>query len=411
MGCRRKLFSLFLLVLFSLAFTGSVFGDNSSQPPLGYDPVKGSITGFEIMSDLGDADILLIETALPWDSNANTEVLNSLGYTYNKITMAEVSSTNIDGYQVVMIVNDQVQLFYDQYAQNYDKFERYVESGGTLLFFACDHGWANGDNYTDLPGGVEVGDRYNNTNIITNDSHYIITQVLTNHPDSPLTNADMDGTLCSHNYFVESTLPQGSDIIFRTDDSDQHPTFVAYPLGSGHVIASGLTWEYTYGKYPGPSQQYGFGRALPDVFKYTFSISGQHKISGLNVDIYPEDYWSAKREEVYKHKEDLIDLVACISNNITPEQEQSGVDLALGIDASMVKADFLVVYKRAAAEEKMERLSEGNNPANYSDEVINGVRTISIHDLTIKKASDQQWNDFVFRFKLEDNIAKGTKID
>ncbi len=331
------------------------------------------------------------------------------------VDMTDVPSIDINDYQVILIVNDQVQSFYDNYANNYNKFESYVQNGGTLVFFACDHGWADGDNYTDLPGGVEVGDRIILTNIIANTSHHIVTQELTNHPDAPLTNSDMDSFYSSHNYFIESTLPAGADILFRTDDADQFPTLVVYNLGAGTVIASGLTWEYTYDRYVGPSQQFGFGRALPDVFKYAFSIAGGHKTSGVNVDIYPEDYWLAQRQEVYKAKEDLLDIVACITNNTNPNTEQPDVSLTLTIDNTKIDTSFLKVYKRASAEEiaivKPVKLNEGSQPGEYSVIDNNGIWEITINGLTIPPKSLQQWNDFVFRFKVADDVANGQTLD
>ena len=203
-----KYTSSFIMVIFILT-SSLCYAGNSSEVPAGYKPKKGTQTPFQIKSEGGTPDILLIQTANPWDSDADTTVLDGLSYSYRVIDMTEVPSTSIDDFQVVLIVNDQIQSFYDNYAVNYDRFEDYVENGGILVFFACDHGWANGNNYTDLPGGVEVGDRYNYTNTIANSNHPIVTQELTKHSAAPLMNSDMYSNYCSHNYFVESTLPAG----------------------------------------------------------------------------------------------------------------------------------------------------------------------------------------------------------
>ena len=215
----------FAVVIFALGL-GVSHAYDTSQPPLNYEPRSMAKESLSLLSEAASPDVLLIHTAIPWNSTADTDVLNALGYSFDIIDMDDVPNTDINEYQVVLVVNDQVQAFYDNYAANYAKFENYVNDGGTLVFFACDHGWANGNNYTDLPGGVKVGDRYSPRNIVSNSDHPIIKQELVDHqgtfgyPDQPLQNADMYGNYCSHNYFVESTLPPGADVLLRTNDTE-----------------------------------------------------------------------------------------------------------------------------------------------------------------------------------------------
>ena len=406
----------FAVVIFVLGL-GVSHAYDTSQPPLDYKPRSMAKESLSLLSETANSDVLLIQTAIPWNSTADTDVLNALEYSFDIIDMDDVPNTDIDEYQVVLVVNDQVQAFYDNYAANYAKFENYVNDGGTLVFFACDHGWANGNNYTDLPGGVQVGDRYSPRNIVSNSDHPIIKQELVDHqgtfgyPDQPLQNADMYGNYCSHNYFVESTLPPGADVLLRTNDTDQFPTLVVYKLGNGHVIASGITWEAAYAWWnkntiPGI---WSYGRALPDVFKYAFGIAGGHKISGIRVDIYPEDSWLPKRLELYKAKGDLIDIVACITNNT--EEEQGDINLTLKIDSDLIvdPNSFLYIYKRLSAEQ-----IAIEDPVEIQPDFIgelDGNRVIIVRNLTIKKKEDQQWNDFVFRLKLKDSLKEGIKID
>ena len=52
----------------------------------------------------------------------------------------------------------------------------------------------------------------------------------------------MYSTYSSHTYFIN--LPENAISIL--EDANGRPTLVEYPLGNGFVIASGLTWEYTY---------------------------------------------------------------------------------------------------------------------------------------------------------------------
>src|SRR5262245_58622731 len=76
----------------------------------------------------GAQDILLIQTNDPWERSSNyiganwydgvtadTKVLDSLGYSYRIATWNDISAGNVNifSYPVILIVNDQVQAFYD----------------------------------------------------------------------------------------------------------------------------------------------------------------------------------------------------------------------------------------------------------------------------------------------------------
>ena len=184
---------------------------------------------FTICSTSFAADVLLIQSASPWNSTANTRVLNDLGYSFDSVNMNQIPSTDLDSYQVILIVNDQNQQFYNYYAQMYDYFENYVESGGVLVFFACDHGWAGGNNYTNLPGQVGVGDGYSSYNLVADTTHHIVTQELFSEYTEPaITNSDLNGNYCSHNYFTN--LPNDADIIFTTNDNNRYPTLAVYKV-------------------------------------------------------------------------------------------------------------------------------------------------------------------------------------
>ena len=403
---KSLLLAFTLLCIFILGF--DAYAENSAQSPEGYRLKKPKKTRLSILSEDGTPDVLLIQTALPWESNADTTVLNDLGYSYREIDMNDLATTNIGDYQVVLIVNDQVQSFYDSYAENYDVFDKYVTNGGTLVFFACDHGWAGGDNYTDLPGHVEVGDSYDFTNSIANSNHPIITQEFTHHVDAPIIVSDMQGTACSHNYFVEATLPDNADIIIR--DINDYPSLVHYKLGNGNVIASGITWEYTYYKYERKGEKYGFGRALPDVFKFAFTLSGGHKVSGMSLHIFPEDNFLTKRPRMYKAKGDLIDVIVSVDNDTG--EKQTGVSLRLKVEPDLVEPDFLYVYYREAAEKIA--LNIPQEITDYDEQSIEGFRTITLSNLTIPKKTYEYFrlkkNEYIFRFKLRNTLTPGEDI-
>lgn len=216
--------------------------------------------------------VLLIQETFPWNSNANQVVLNSLNMSCTTITMAEFAQTNLTGYYLVIVANDQNLGFYSDYDNVKAKLENYVTGGGILVMGACDSGWAKGILTSGLPGNVQLAPvNYDYYNIVADSNHPIVTGELTD--SLVLTNEDLYSNYCSHREFNEATLPVGSRIILRSYVTN-NPTLVEYPLGKGKIIASGLTWEHNWIYHTG-SDQYGtFGRkSLDDLFAYGASLS------------------------------------------------------------------------------------------------------------------------------------------
>jgi hypothetical protein len=231
---------------------------------------------------------LLIQTNDPWESyyhyvggnwydgiTSDTEVLDELEYAYDIADWDDISGGLIDifSYPVVLIVNDQVQEFYDDYAAHVTEFENFVSSGRTLVFFAAGYGWAGGELSADLPGGIKwnlSGDADIAWNdVIVNSSHPVVTAELSN--GIPLTDADLYSNYCSHGWF--SSLPAGTDMILRESPAEGgQPTLIEYPIGKGKVIASTLTWEHNWSYHTGGDEYGTFARkVLDDVFLYAFS--------------------------------------------------------------------------------------------------------------------------------------------
>ena len=254
------------------------------------------------MTDMvGEADILLIQTSDPWESaghflgsnwydgiTSDTLVLDALGYTYDIADWADIStgSVNIFSYPVILIVNDQVQDFYDAYATSASDFESFVFGGGILVFFAAGGGWAGGQLNAELPGGVSWTMDLANRNVIVDGDHPIVSAVLSD--GISLTNDDLHSNFCSHGYF--SNLPKNANIIMREDAAaGSEPTLIEYPIGSGKVIASTLTWEHSWSYHTGTDQYGIFARkALDDVFLYAFS-SGVAITEDVRMKLYIED--------------------------------------------------------------------------------------------------------------------------
>jgi hypothetical protein len=299
--------------------------NNSAVAPAGYTPSQQTPESNILAS--GNTDVLLIQTALPWNSNANTEVLTSLGYSYDIVDMSNLGTVNLFSYPVILIVNDQNQAFYDEYANQVSDFETYVESGGVLVFFAAGAGWAGGQLNAPLPGGVSWEFGYDPTNHIVDDGHPIVTGLLSGGNDEwggPLTDADLVGNYCSHGYFTN--LPADAHVILANDLWGE-PTLVEYSLGNGKVIASTLTWEAYWAWYPGLGGSFA-KKALDDVFLYAFSGGGTIIIGDVQVDLRVEDAPDSVR--VKKSGGSYVDVVARVSG-----REAYTVTLTLESHASL----------------------------------------------------------------------------
>jgi PKD repeat protein len=260
------------------------------------------------------ADILLIQTALPWNSDADMQVLDSLGYSYDIVDMNSIGGVDLFSYPVVLIVNDQVQAFYDQYATQVTAFENYVSAGGILVFFAAGYGWAQGVLTADLPGGVHWNLSGNEDlaryNTIVDANHPIVTAQLSD--GIALTDGDLYSNWCSHGWF--SALPPDANVVLRESASEGgQPTLVDYTLGTGRVIASTLTWEHNWQQHTGGDGYGTFGRkALDDLFLYAFS-GGSVVSKDLSIDLRVEDAPDGVR--VRKTTGSYVEFVARIQGN------------------------------------------------------------------------------------------------
>jgi hypothetical protein len=269
-------------------------------------------------------DILVIQTSDPWESSyhyvgnnwydgitSDTMVLDALGYSYRIATWDDISNGLVDifAYPVVLIVNDQVQAFYDDYAAHVAEFEDYVSAGHTLLFFAAGYGWAGGMLNAPLPGGVSWTVDLASYNVISDSTHPIVTAELSDH--IPLVDADLYSNYCSHGWF--SDLYSGTNVILRSSaDMGSHPTLIEYHLGGGRVVASTLTWEHNWSYHTGGDGYGTFARkALDDVFLYAFS-GGAVPVEA-DIDLHIDDapsWWY-----VNKSRGSYVDVVARVSGD------------------------------------------------------------------------------------------------
>ncbi|MBM4368742.1 MAG: PKD domain-containing protein [Deltaproteobacteria bacterium] len=192
--------------------------------------------------------VKLFRDALPWDTNATVTTLTSLGFaagtgpdTYEVLPSSQMATASlIPGEDLVVISNDQPQVFYDNYADAHLRFVQFVQNGGSLLWGACDLGWKGGSMAAAgivLPGGVVPSYSYQNWN-------YVVA------PDLPLMAGlptAMDHNYASHERFTN--LPLGTTT-YMVDGSGL-PTLIEFSLGLGWVIVTGQPLEhqatYVYG--------------------------------------------------------------------------------------------------------------------------------------------------------------------
>jgi len=278
---------------------------SSAEKPDGYILAQAETVLAATGAESG-ADILLIQSSLPWDSTANTEVLDTLGYAYHSVDMNSINHDELFTYPVILIVNDQVQAFYDQYASQVSAFEEYVKSGGVLVFFAASDGWAYGTLRAPLPGGVAVTTSwYMERNTVSSAQHPIVSGQLSD--GAPLTAADLYSNYCTHGYF--SNLAPDTEVILR--EPNGYPTLIDYNLGRGRVIASTQTWEHNWVYHTGNDEYGAFARrALDDVFLYAFTKGGKF-VDDLTVDLRIED--APDNISVNKSAGSLVNIVARVS--------------------------------------------------------------------------------------------------
>lgn len=264
-------------------------------------------TIFAAQTEKSCYDVLLVEDTLPWESDANSHVLKEEGISYKKVKTDDFLTEELGNYSVIVFANDQGFSTYSNYAKFMGNIESFASLGGVVVFGACDGGWASGRITSDLPGGVKKISQLARNNYICDNTHPIITGELTDN--EVMVDEDLYSNSCSHIVFDEKSLPKDSNIILR-DSKTRRPTLVEYKIGSGMIIASGLTWEHNYENYPeSAGAVYGnfAEKALGDMFKYALENSN------ANVNMKPPIALSVTGEEQIK-EDDYFSINAKIKN-------------------------------------------------------------------------------------------------
>jgi len=216
---------------------------------------------------------------LPWGSSAMDTMLQREGFTsgpgenqYEIFPSDSFASVSLEvGTDMVIIVNDQNQTFYDNYAASQTKFNDFVYRGGTIFWEACDRGWAEGsilDAGITFPGGVSVDSTYiyDNYNLLYNPAYEMVAGL----PDT------LYGTYSSHETFTGYPI---TTQIFTVNRSEEKPTLILYHYGVGWVIITGQPLEFCYDRLPSQTT----GELLPRVVRF---FLGKPPVPGKGY--YPE---------------------------------------------------------------------------------------------------------------------------
>jgi len=198
----------------------------SDSPPEGYAPLPTEA------SLAPGATVLVIQSFRPWNTTSNEAVLSANGIVYDTIAPAQMTSTDLAAYSVVIIPSDQPTYYYRALATRAAQIDAYVGSGGVLEFHAAGWGWQNGDaSLVTLPGGMRIQRYISETNRVLAPAHPLMAGV----PD-PFTG------FASHAYFT--SIP--ANAVHIAQDDAGRTNLVEYRFGRGMVVAGCQTFEFGY---------------------------------------------------------------------------------------------------------------------------------------------------------------------
>ncbi|WP_232461994.1 pyrolysin [Thermococcus siculi] len=252
--------------------------------------------GYVSAKPLTQYNVLILKDANAWGSPVVENTLSDLNITYRVMNSSELQSVTtselVNDYDMIIIVSDQPQGFYDRIGPQMGKLEDYVRAGRTLEIHAANWGWGGGLWTTPLPRNVTIVQSYSNYD-------YVI-------PD----NITLYSTYSSHGYFVN--LPADATIITVQAPGGvpdyNKPSTAIYSLGSGKVFVTGLTIEYSVA-YRGPEwksfyerivlENLGYSQVTPPtpqptpsgidvmLFNFYYYIQYQRNLEAFN-ELYPQ---------------------------------------------------------------------------------------------------------------------------
>lgn len=247
-----------LLIIATFMLVGilpmTLFGQHTTDKNIQQIPGETLIQAERAVTGL---NVLVIRDVLPWSDDVTVPVLNSLGATVSTATSVSMVALDFSVYDKIVIESVQGSSFYTAFEANMTKFETYVSGGGVLQVNACTHSIS-----FMLPGGAQSVEQRDNDGKHVAIGHPMLVGV----PDP------FFGDWANHN--IITSLPAGTQII--TANLSDEPTTVIYNMGSGVVIASGLTLEIAYDYENNGSGIFNFGLAMyPNMLDYTDGVGPQ----------------------------------------------------------------------------------------------------------------------------------------
>lgn len=184
--------------------------------------------------------VALFKNDDPWGYPANEVLLKRYGIPYDVYNSTDMGTVDLSKYAKVIIASAQDQVFYDAVNASRIWFEDYVRNGGVLDIHAADFG-VGGGWIDDLPGGITYTYSTRNTiNIVT--KHHPLVRT-----PNTITDAELDNWFWSvHGFFT--AYPLGTLEILE-EATGGNPVYIEVPFGSGVILASSQTLEYSYENY------------------------------------------------------------------------------------------------------------------------------------------------------------------
>jgi hypothetical protein len=180
-------------------------------------------------ASVSSSNVLIFRNVRSWRRKVDfEEALTELGFKFDVKPSAEMAAADLSPYAFVIIPGAQWRDdYYHQYADNAERFDRYVTNGGTLVL---ELNGAERDGIT-LPGGARMVGHGATDNALALPTHPIL---------NPLSGKPIHANYASHGYL--DAVPGNALILATEMDANQplpdKPTFIEYPHGAGRVIAA-----------------------------------------------------------------------------------------------------------------------------------------------------------------------------
>ncbi|WP_240910753.1 pyrolysin [Thermococcus sp. MAR1] len=229
---------------------------------------------------LTNYNVLILKNSNAWSSPSVENILTDMSIPYDVMTSTELQNKTaqelIGTYDMIIIVSDQGQQFYNEIGPQMGKLGEYVKAGNVLEIHAANWGWNGGLWTTPLPGNVTITQSYSPYD-------YVIAN-----------NTTLISNYASHGYLIG--LPANAEIITVQAPGGSpdygKPSTAVYAFGNGKVFVTGLTIEYSVAR-KGPEWKAFYKEVIINNLGYssmapTPEVSGQ---KGINVMLFNFYYY------------------------------------------------------------------------------------------------------------------------